>query len=213
MDVNRWLIKRLRLKVLPYPIPTEIPNKRREYLGELINKLEYKVGAEIGVWQGDFSKSLLIPNPDLHLYCIDPWEYYADYHEDIISVNQDGMDYNLAIAKQKLAGHNVTFIRKRSMAAVDDFADNSLDFVYIDGHHGFSYVANDLEWWYKKVRPGGLVCGHDYYGLKDPYRKRSPNYRVFEAVNGFVQAFDIHPWFVIGRQRDERHRSFIIVKK
>jgi hypothetical protein len=213
MDVNRWLIKRLGIKVLPFPIPSELRKKRREYLGELFNKLGYKVGAEIGVWQGDFSLALLQRNPSMHLYCIDPWEYYDDYHEDIISVDQLGMDNNLAIAKEKLKGYNTTFVRKRSMAAVNDFKDNSLDFVYIDGHHGYTYVIDDLEYWGRKVRPGGMICGHDYYELKNPYRDRSPNYRVFEAVNAYVKAYKIDPWFVVGRQRDERHRSFIIVKQ
>jgi hypothetical protein len=38
------------------------------------------------------------------------------------------------------------------MDALNDFEDDSLDFVYIDGNHEFPYVAEDLFHWSKKVR-------------------------------------------------------------
>ena len=44
------------------------------------------------------------------------------------------------------------------------FADNSLDFVYIDGNHKYEYVLQDLNLWYPKVKQGGYLMGDDYLG-------------------------------------------------
>jgi hypothetical protein len=42
------------------------------------------------------------------------------------------------------------------------FEDNSLDFVYIDANHTYEGVKEDIKYWYPKVKPGGLLLGHDY---------------------------------------------------
>jgi predicted O-methyltransferase YrrM len=76
------------------------------------------------------------------------------------------------------------------MDAVKDFADGSLDFVYIDGHHGFKYVAEDIWEWHKKVRKGGIVAGHDYFTLNKDPRHPYCNH-VKEVVDAYVLAFKI----------------------
>jgi hypothetical protein len=48
------------------------------------------------------------------------------------------------------------------MQAVTKFADNSLDFVYLDGNHTYDFVKQDLNAWYNKVKVGGILAGHDY---------------------------------------------------
>jgi predicted O-methyltransferase YrrM len=49
-----------------------------------------------------------------------------------------------------------------SQQAAQLFADGSLDFVFIDAAHGFDDVRADLACWWPKIRPGGLLAGHDY---------------------------------------------------
>jgi FkbM family methyltransferase len=39
---------------------------------------------------------------------------------------------------------------------------HSLDFVYLDARHDYASVLEDLEAWFDKVRPGGVLSGHDY---------------------------------------------------
>jgi len=48
------------------------------------------------------------------------------------------------------------------MDAVKEFDDESIDFCYIDANHSFSNIAQDIWYWSKKVRKGGIVSGHDY---------------------------------------------------
>ncbi|HBC44848.1 TPA: hypothetical protein DCZ81_01650 [Candidatus Collierbacteria bacterium] len=129
--------------------------QNREELAELFHELGFKIGAEIGVLGGDYSAFMCQTNPDLKLFCIDSWgtgehkkrEYHLRKYEE---------------AKVKLAPYNTTIIYKLSMDAVKDFADRSLDFVYIDANHEPQFVEEDIREWSKKVKVGGIVSGHDY---------------------------------------------------
>jgi hypothetical protein len=58
---------------------------------------------------------------------------------------------------------------------VDQFEDNSLDFIFIDGLHTYEQVLKDCRNYYSKVKNGGLFSGHDY--------------RVIDAVNKAVNEF------------------------
>ena len=106
------------------------------------------------------------------------------------------------------------------MEALGNFSDNSIDFVYIDGHHGFKYVTEDIFEWSKKVRIGGCISGHDYaYGK----RKSRPNHpyvlQVKYVIDAYTKAFNIENWWVIGRkhkefegERRDAYRSFFWIK-
>ena len=49
-----------------------------------------------------------------------------------------------------------------SMEAVDQYKDESLDFVFIDGNHSYEFVFNDIKYWLPKVKIGAVLAGHDY---------------------------------------------------
>ena len=51
---------------------------------------------------------------------------------------------------------------KKSQEAYLDFADGSLDVVYIDGDHSNESATRDLTQWLPKVRSGGFIGIHDY---------------------------------------------------
>lgn len=55
----------------------------------------------------------------------------------------------------------VTHIRSRSQAAHDDVGD--IDFLYIDGAHGFRPARDDLVRWGAKVTDGGTMAVHDCF--------------------------------------------------
>jgi hypothetical protein len=56
----------------------------------------------------------------------------------------------------------VTPIIAPSIRAATLFTNSSLDFVFIDANHSYEAVLSDLHAWWPKIRPGGLLAGHDY---------------------------------------------------
>jgi len=65
-------------------------------------------------------------------------------------MNQSTVDANYVEAVKRLEPYNCVLIKKYSMDAVKDFADGSLDFIYIDGNHNYPHVVEDLCFWAKK---------------------------------------------------------------
>lgn len=60
-------------------------------------------------------------------------------------------------------GLRVRLIPGDSVLAAALFDDASLDCVFIDACHSTPAVMADVSAWLPKVRPGGLLCGDDYY--------------------------------------------------
>ena len=53
-------------------------------------------------------------------------------------------------------------IQAESVRAADEVADASVDWVFIDALHDYRSVRDDIRAWAPKVKPGGLISGHDY---------------------------------------------------
>ena len=154
----------------------------RSLLPGLFYELGYTKGAEIGVRFGNFSIKLCEANPDLHLYCIDPWHAYNNKY------TQRRQDRIYDQAVKNLRPYNVEIIKRKSIDALELFKDESLDFVFIDGDHHYDFVAPDIIYWSKKVRKNGIVACHDYYAFGWA--------GVMQAVNSYTFCHDIRPWYV-----------------
>lgn len=140
--------------------PFVVPNTLRRDFPEFFKQMGYKTGAEVGVYRGEYSKGFC--EAGFKFYAIDPWKGYKGAGRT--EQKQEEQDLSYKITQELLAPYpNCTIIRKSSMDALEDFADESLDFVYLDGDHRFRYAAEDIVEWEKKVRKGGIISGHDYW--------------------------------------------------
>jgi hypothetical protein len=186
-----------------FKMPRSIGESRKGGLTGLFRELDFKVGAEIGVEQGLFSEWICKDNPEVKLFCVDAWQAYRRYRDH---VNQSKLDTFYEEAKARLSPYNCEFIRKFSMDAVKDFEPNSLDFVFIDANHDFEFVVNDIIYWSKIVKPGGIVSGHDYRG-----EDKDPNipFHVIQAINAYTNSYKIKPWFVFTKSKSP---SWMFVK-
>ena len=129
----------------------------REELANYFAQLELRRGAEIGVEQGVYTEVLC--KAGLEIYAIDAWKSYKGYRDH---VDQKKLDGFFEKTKERVAPYNCHVIKAFSMDALKEFYDESLDFVYLDSNHSFPYIAQDIWYWSKKVRKGGIVSGHDY---------------------------------------------------
>lgn len=67
-----------------------------------------------------------------------------------------------AVRKLERFWPRVRFVQQRSVVAARLFEEASLDFVFVDAGHDECSVLEDLEAWWPKLRPGGLLAGDDY---------------------------------------------------
>ncbi|MBU6400579.1 MAG: class I SAM-dependent methyltransferase [Verrucomicrobia bacterium] len=144
------------------------------------------VGLEVGVFEGWFSNYLLNGWRGRRLISVDPWRAWgADYH-DPCNQTQAEMDRCYETTRQLLAPHGgrSEIWRSTSQDAAAKVADASLDFVYIDAQHHETAVTEDLQLWYPKLRPDGLLAGHDYMDAEFGWG----SFGVKTAVDRFVAA-------------------------
>jgi len=193
--------------------PIRVNGSRYRELPKLFWKLGFRVGAEIGVCTGRYSEILCKYNPKVSLFCIDPWQEYDEYPERFLHKNGFAADVanDYANAKARLSKYGCTLIKEFSTDAAKKFPDNSLDFVYIDGNHSFPYVIADLQAWSRKVRPGGIISGHDYYNtggnIENRWRRLMPKNelkllcQVKDAVDAWTKTNEINPWFLLTHEK------------
>jgi hypothetical protein len=133
---------------------------------------EGTAGAEIGVHEGDFSRRLLHLVRPARLHLIDPWVYESSatcaqsLYGGRRGRDQARMDARHAAVERRfrreIGTGQVTIDRRRSAEASAAFADETLDWVYVDGDHRHEAVLQDLDLYLPKLRSGGLLTGDDY---------------------------------------------------
>lgn len=147
-------------------------------LAKYFNRKGFKKGVEIGVADGRYSEVLCQEIPELQLYCVDLWKEYENSWR-----TNEHQDKTYDIAFNKLSKYNTELIRLPSVEASLLFADDDLDFVFIDGSHTFDHVMTDIILWSRKVKKGGIVSGHDYCHFTDS--------GVIESVNKYCEMHKI----------------------
>lgn len=60
------------------------------------------------------------------------------------------------------AAYPFALIHAESVVGATFIPDESVDYVFIDASHDGESVRQDLEAWVPKVKPGGIMAGHDY---------------------------------------------------
>ena len=164
-------------------------------------------GAEIGVLRGQFSEILLDRWRGEKLYCVDPWtEFPRDEYWDNKNVAQAEHDRLFAETVQRLQrfGPRAEILRQTSREAARGFPDAELDFVFLDAQHHYEAVREDLEAWHPKIRPGGILSGHDYLdGTLNGCR-----YGVGRAVREFA---DAHARRIVVAAREPRFPSWFML--
>jgi len=102
-------------------------------------------------------------------------------------LHKDAMDRLHAVVEAKLAGYQgrARLIRQPSAQGAAQFADQSIDLLYIDGDHTYQGVTADLKaWWDKVNHKSGLICGDDHSWLEvqeaceDFFKRKSLTYRI-----------------------------------
>lgn len=194
MSTLDYLCQKYDLNPKQRKMPIEIPNTGRNQFTEVLAELGFEVGVEVGVAHGKYSKIIMENNPQLkRMYGVDPYEPHRGYRDYTHRTTFEALESDAHKALDQY--ENYIFIKKYSHEASQEFDDESLDFVYLDGDHCFEAVVADIASWLPKVKKGGILFGDDYFRSKGNAR-----IHVVDAVQGYTHAWGIRPWFVIGSQ-------------
>ncbi len=67
------------------------------------------------------------------------------------------------------ASININLIRKTFDEALENFQNNSIDILHIDGLHTHEAVKHDFESWFPKVKKDGIIIFHDTNVIEDDF--------------------------------------------
>ena len=180
LQANRWtngnwqmLLSRNTLPitvngVLGYAVPADIQTL---YDSVRCIRSEHAVIVEIGSFCGlsacIFAHSLRRHGLTGQVFCIDLWDTYVEMNP---SAKETGFFAYKSGQLRQLFDHytktaaatGIVPICEDSAQAWRRFPDESIDLLFVDGDHSFEGCLNDLRNWYPKMKPQGIIVGHDY---------------------------------------------------
>jgi predicted O-methyltransferase YrrM len=144
-----------------YGIYYNIEWMMRGWALSLIKANKLKKGAELGTYMGGTTFFLLDNEPDLVLHTVDIFDIQPD-HPDYKKPSYDFTErYPEFLEKAKKYGDRLIVHKGWTHEVAKKIPDASLDFVLIDADHRYEGCKRDILLWRSKIRPGGLLMGHD----------------------------------------------------
>ena len=170
----------------------------RNDIAVLAGKMGCEYSAEIGVKAGKYSEHICKSCANIEHICVDPWVEYSSF--DGVPRPQKHVNIFRRTCESRLRKYNVRYIVKMSADAVKEVPLDYLDFVYIDANHHYKHVKHDVENWSLRVKPGGIVAGHDYVvrGFHD-VRDYISEYTQQYGVEVYITDEAIPSWFFVRR--------------
>lgn len=172
--------------------------RRRTFLESLPKQA---VVAEIGALRGHFSREIMRVAEPRELHLVDVWwelfgDVYPDWgpetrhgtlttraaHEEVSQLARDYERDNGALCRVHVGDDRVV---------LKEFADHHFDWVYVDSSHEYEHTRQELELLRTKVKPDGIIAGHDWFDDPD-----HPHHGVRRAIGEFCAE---HGWRVRGR--------------
>jgi predicted O-methyltransferase YrrM len=141
----------------------------------MVERFDNATFVEVGTWKGKSAAFMAVEiansNKNIKFYCVDPWNGACEDNNpkayDCVEVRTNTL-YEHFLNNIKPVENYIIPVRDYSVNAVKQFADHSLDFVFIDASHDYENVKLDLNIWYPKIKKDGVLAGHDYiqFGVK-----------------------------------------------
>jgi hypothetical protein len=125
------------------------------------------VWIEVGSWKGrSFSAVALAAPQGVHVVAVDEWAGGMNPDGSINRVPAEGeriyqefrSAYRSVVALRPNQGR---FIERSDSIRVARRLLSGFAVVFIDGAHDYASAKADIEAWRDKLKPGGLLCGHD----------------------------------------------------
>ncbi len=145
---------------------------------------------ELGCWKGRSTLAIgggLIRTPGVQLFCVD--HFTGAPNQQAGASPTTPIENGEAIYQEFLRNTEPielirVVLRMTSQNAAAKFENESLDWVFIDASHDYHSVLTDLQTWLPRLRPGGLISGHDYHdsSVKRAVRKMCGQVEVWDSI-------------------------------
>ena len=112
--------------------------------------------AEVGSYAGESALIFAASDKIEKIFCVDHWNENAGWVGVGLREAEEHFDSTTA------NNPKITKWKMDSVVAAIGVAAASLDFVYIDASHDYESVKRDIELWLPKIKPGGVIGGHDF---------------------------------------------------
>jgi Methyltransferase domain len=141
------------------------------------------VGAELGVFKGTFTRTLLETTRAKKLYIVDPWHRLGARWDwaagDRSTIN--ALRRILHEHRDNLVTGRLELVIDTDLAFLERLEDGALDWAYVDTTHEYEQTKAELDLLQRKVKPDGVIAGDDW--------QPNPSHRhhgVCRAVREFV---------------------------
>jgi predicted O-methyltransferase YrrM len=145
---------------------------------------------EIGSYLGASTTAMghAIQGRGIEMYCLDCWHDYQGqgfFEHALAGTAATDRDILSRFLKNTgFLGEQLRILKGTSVQFRDLLPTGFFDLIFIDAAHDYENVKQDIRIAFKAIKPGGIICGHDYHSDGDG---------VLEAVNQLIaDADDIH---------------------
>lgn len=145
----------------------DMPQKHLDYLldavtSRLSRQRESVRVLEVGSWLGESALTMAAAGAKVH--CVDTWQGTPGEPTEALRELAGGSDAVYEKFLENVAPYldnGIYPFRLDSLSAAAMYWDQ-FDIIFIDADHSYGAVKADIEAWYKHLKPGGIMLGHDY---------------------------------------------------
>lgn len=155
----------------------------------LVSILQPKMIVELGVFSGQsycaFCQAVKYLKLNTQCFGIDTWK-----GDSMIGSYSEAVFEKINKYNQLLYSDFSQLLRMPFNEALNQFRDESIDLLHIDGSHTYQDVKNDFESWLPKMSKRGVILFHDTFikdqefGVWKLWEEISPKYPSFEFHHG-----------------------------
>jgi len=136
------------------------------YSGLAADVPDGEIIVEVGSWLGKsaayLARELQLRGKTNKLFCVDTWAGDDSLKAQVAEMGGPDEVFATFLRNMRPLVGRVMPIHMSSVEAAAQFDNESIAAVFIDADHTYDAVMEDLQSWFPKVRPGGMIFGHDY---------------------------------------------------